>query len=167
MALKHWTNASVDDFAHKVASDFVYQIEQSLGDTKQSEFAAKLGVSPASVSQVLNKPGNIGLRKMVEYALRLGKKLAVVIYDDGDSLNERGPINSQVFAECWKRDGEPHDFFELDAGASTQTTYVLTPVSHVMNLAIKPHGKATNDAMQPLGIQTSAGTTGVNIAGVQ
>jgi transcriptional regulator with XRE-family HTH domain len=111
----HWTNDSIDDFLHKIASDFVLQIENyidSSGGT-QDALAKKLNVTPGRVSQVLNKPGNLSLRKIVEYARALNKKVAIVAYDDNDPENASGPINSQVFERCWQRAGRPSDFFAL------------------------------------------------------
>jgi hypothetical protein len=50
---------------------------------------------------------------VVEYARALGQKVAIVAYDDGDSRNENGPINSVIFAMCWQLEGKPSDLFEM------------------------------------------------------
>lgn len=113
--LTHWTNESVEAFTFRIAADFVAQLEMRMEaeGTKQQEFAERLGVSEGRVSQVLNNPGNMKLGSMVDYARALGLKISIVAYDDGDPGNHNGPINSQVFTECWERLGAPQDLFGL------------------------------------------------------
>jgi hypothetical protein len=112
---QHWTANGVDDFVFQIASDFALQLEKKLdgGPIKNKELAERLRVSASRVSQVLNTPGNFKLRSMAEYARALGMKVAVVAYDDGDPNNSKGPINSEVFHECWRRMGRPQDFYDL------------------------------------------------------
>jgi hypothetical protein len=124
--LKHWTEDSADDFLYKVAADFVRQIENYLDGKPQQELADRLNVTAGRVSQVLNNPGNLTLRKCVEYARAMGKKVAVVAYDDGDSTNTNGPVNAQVFERCWVNAGKPPDLFSLEAATQLQT-YLLVP----------------------------------------
>lgn len=50
---------------------------------------------------------------MAEYARALGMKVVVVAYDDNDPDNTRGPINPEIFQQCWKHMGSPADFYEL------------------------------------------------------
>ena len=112
----HWTDESIDDFVYSIASDFVLQLERKIeeGPVSQAEIAKRIGVSEGRVSQVLNDPGNLTLRNTVRYARALGMKVSLIAYDDGDSANVRGPINSEIFATCWTRQGAPKDFFELN-----------------------------------------------------
>lgn len=115
LTTQHWTEKSVEAFAHKVAADFTLQIERHLSNTgaKQRELAKQLGVTPARISQVLNNPGNMMLSKVVKYARVLGKKVALVVYDDNDPKNMNGPINAQVFEQCWQQKGKPTDLFDI------------------------------------------------------
>lgn len=108
---QHWTERSIDDFVHKIATDFVAQIETKMDADKMSrqELAGALRVSAGRVSQVLNNPGNLTMRKIVEYSRILGMKVAIVAYEDGDPHNQNGPINSEIFYECWKNSGQPND----------------------------------------------------------
>jgi transcriptional regulator with XRE-family HTH domain len=114
---KHWTESSVDDFVYRISSDFVLQLETKIekGDVSQKELACRLNVSDGRVSQVLNNPGNLTLKKVVEYARALGMKVAIVAYEDGDPENNKGPINSEIFNRCWKKVGSPEDFFALSS----------------------------------------------------
>jgi predicted XRE-type DNA-binding protein len=114
----HWTERSVDDFLYRIASDFVRQIERAMeeGETNQAKLAEALSVTEGRVSQVMNNPGNLTLRKVIEYARALGKKVSVVAYDDDDPQNLNGPINSEVFTLCWEKAGRPVDFFAFDEG---------------------------------------------------
>jgi transcriptional regulator with XRE-family HTH domain len=114
---KHWTETSLENFLHRIASDFVNQIEQAMdaAGTSQAQLAKALGVSESRVSQVLNNPGNLTLRKLIEYSRALKKKVAIVAYDDDDPHNQNGPVNSGVFAACWEQAGRPTDFFEMAA----------------------------------------------------
>lgn len=129
----HWTASNIKDFVYRVASDFALQIEKRM-DTEnisQRELAKRVELSEGRVSQVLNNPGNLTLRKMVEFARGLGMKLAVVAYDDADPENVNGPINSEIFQVCWERSGSPTDFFEVSE--ITQVTYntIVIPASNV------------------------------------
>lgn len=112
----HWTERSAEDYIHRLSSDFVGQIEDAMseGDINQASIAKTLDVSEGRVSQVLNNPGNITLKKMVEYARAVGRKLTIVAYDDGDHANTVGPIDPTVFSTCWERAGKPKDLFDLE-----------------------------------------------------
>lgn len=121
---KHWTSGTIDNFVFQIAADFTLQLERKLdtGPISNKELAERLEVTAGRVSQVLNNPGNFKLRSMTEYARALGMKVTVVAYDDNDPENVKGPINSEVFYECWKRQGKPRDFYDL------QNNIVLHPV---------------------------------------
>lgn len=112
---KHWTESGVDDYLYRIASDFARQIAQTIETTgtSQAKLAKELGVSEGRVSQVLNNPGNLTLRKMIEYARALRRKVSIVAYNDNDPDNQNGPINAEVFILCWERAGKPSDFFAL------------------------------------------------------
>src|SRR5450759_2614716 len=134
---KHWTERSIEDFLYRVGFDFVQQIEELMkpSGTSQTELAKKLGVTEGRVSQVLNNPGNLTLRKVIEYARALQKKVAIVVYDDGDPDNENGPINAEIFARCWDRSGKPADFFAMDdahSRAATIASVILTGNSYCL-----------------------------------
>src|SRR5258705_6111448 len=108
----HWTERNVEDFVHRISFDFITQVAKKLESSPMSraELANKLGVSKGRISQILNKPGNLTLRKAVAYARALGMKVAVVAYDDGDQGNEKGPISSEIFSICWNNQNQPRDF---------------------------------------------------------
>lgn len=111
----HWTDRSTKDFVYRISSDFILQIEKKMEEERvnQSNLAETLGVTDGRVSQVLRNPGNLTLRKMVEYARSLGMKISVVAYEDNDPENDNGPINSEIFNACWTKAGKPTDFFAL------------------------------------------------------
>ncbi len=117
----HWTARSTDDFLYRIATDFVGQIEQLMESegVTQHELARQLSVTDGRISQLLNNPGNLTLRKMVEYSRALGRKIAIVQYDDEDPDRIKGPVNSEIFAKCWERIGSPHDFFATRAPQRT------------------------------------------------
>jgi transcriptional regulator with XRE-family HTH domain len=121
----HWTNSSTEDFLYRIGFDYISQIQQAMeaDGVSQAKLAKALKLSEGRVSQVLNNPGNLTLRKIIEYARALGKKVAIVAYDDHDPENQSGPVNAQVFAKCWENAGSPADFFEMsDAHTATGTT---------------------------------------------
>ena len=120
--LTHWTEDSADDFLHSIGADFIRFIETTMGDSvTQSELARRLGVTEGRVSQVLNNPGNLTLKKIVEYARALRVKVSIVGYDDHDPGNLRGPIHSDIFTKCWERVGCPADFHALGTYQSAET----------------------------------------------
>jgi transcriptional regulator with XRE-family HTH domain len=115
MMTKHWTANSADGFAYRISSDFVLQLEKKMeGVLSQNDLAKRLGVSKGRVSQVLNNPGNLTLKKMVQYSRALGMKVAVLAYEDGDPTNQNGPVNAELFYRCWQKYGSPTDFFSLN-----------------------------------------------------
>jgi predicted XRE-type DNA-binding protein len=115
----HWTDRSTKDFVYRISSDFILQIEKKMEEERinQANLAETLGVTDGRVSQVLRNPGNLTLRKMVEYARSLGMKISVVAYEDNDPQNDNGPINSEIFNACWEKAGKPTDFFVLHESA--------------------------------------------------
>jgi predicted transcriptional regulator len=119
---RHWTERSSGSFIHRISFDFVTQLVKRMDETgmSQTELARNLNVTRSAVSQFLNKHGNIQLVNAVEYARGLGLKVALIAYDDGDPQNRKGPINSEIFEQCWKLQGSPVDYFEL-ATASLPT----------------------------------------------
>jgi len=129
--LTHWTANSTKDFVHRITSDFIGQLEMRIEERgiEKKQIAAKLNVSPGRVSQVLNNPGNLTIARTVEYTGALGMKVALIAYDDGDSENSRGPINAQVFTECWRRMGCPRDLFSLDTPLINAPIYWSKTVS--------------------------------------
>lgn len=117
MANKHWTERSIDDFLYHVVFDFVRQIEKIIedGGIDRVELAKALNITEGQLSRMINNPEDLTLTKIIELSRVLGKKVSVVVYDDGDAENKDGPINAEIFAECWKHVGKPTDFFELAA----------------------------------------------------
>lgn len=112
---KHWTERSTADFLYRIGLDFVSSLESAMKDAHvtQAELAKTLGVTEGRVSQVLNNPGNLTLKKIVEYARGVGRKVAIVTYDDGDPDNNNGPVDPEIFSRCWGHLNKPTDFFEL------------------------------------------------------
>ena len=142
----HWTS-STHGFVAKISADFVLQIAQELDriGKNHAEFAALLNVTEGAVSQKFNRPPNFKLDTAVDWVRPLGMKVALVAYYDGDPNNERGPINSEIFYECWKRAGCPVDFFDL-AGAPPK-------IDAVIDEAVN-----TGYRMEPLDVKYSAAT---------
>jgi transcriptional regulator with XRE-family HTH domain len=128
---QHWTERSTEDFVYRIASDFAAQIEQKMLEERlnQSALAEKLGVSDASVSQVLRNPSNFTLKKIAKYARSLGMKVAIVAYEDNDPQNQNGPVNSQVFNACWQRQGKPTDFFSLRGSPKLVHAFLIDYIS--------------------------------------
>lgn len=123
---KHWTSSTIENFVYQIAADFTLQLEKKLdvGPISNKELAERLKVTAGRVSQVLNSPSNFKLKSMAEYARALDMKISVVAYEDDDPENIKGPINSEVFYECWKRQGRPRDFYDLES------TIILQPIGY-------------------------------------
>lgn len=122
--VRHWTAESNDAFLHKISFDFIAQLEKKIAELgiTHGTLARKLGVSEGAVSHILNNPENLTLKTVIAYARVLGLKVSVVAYDDGDRNNERGPIDSELFAACWERAGKPADFWSLGDNLKFATT---------------------------------------------
>jgi len=117
----HWGNRDSDDFLYQIAFDFVAHLTDIMESDGigRAELAKKLGVSKGRVSQILNNPGNLTLKIVVEYARAIGYKVAIVTYDDSGTGND-GPVNPHIFTTCWEKLKRPTDFFQAEmAVAST------------------------------------------------
>jgi len=128
---RHWTSEDDTAFVHRIAFDFVTQLEKRMEamSLTQGGLAKKLGVSEGAVSQILNNPQNLTLKTIVAYARALGIKASIVAYDDNDPLNQRGPVNSAIFSTCWENAGKPSDFWSLNDNlrvVSTANVYSVT-----------------------------------------
>lgn len=112
----HWTQYSMADFIHSISSNFVAQIETKIEveGISQNEIASRMNKTSGRVSQVLNNPGNLSIRVMVELARSLGMKVSIIAYDDKDPNNDRGPINPDVFVKSWEKLNCPIDLFEVE-----------------------------------------------------
>ena len=131
--LMHWTSKGTNQLVYRISSDFVAQLQGKLEITgiTNSELAKRIGVTIGRVSQVLNDPGNLTLKGTVKFARALGMKVAVVAYDDGDAMNNKGPINPEIFHACWQKAGAPRDFFELaNSGGVIQQVGIGSPPVH-------------------------------------
>ena len=120
---RHWTNENSKDFMFAVAMDFLTELDRVMDEQgiSQRDLAKRLGISEGRVSQVVNNPGNLTLRSVVEWARALEMKVALVAYDDGDRNNDRGPVFSGVFHECWKALGKPIDGWSLEDAIGTSS----------------------------------------------
>ena len=130
----HWTNDSTRAFLYRIAFDFVTQLEHLMDadGVTPTELAKRLGITKGRVSQIMNNPGNLTLKTIVEWARALDVKVAVVAYNDGDPDNENGPVNPQIFATCWERAGQPTDFFSAGMIAVTTTGVEIGRYGHPM-----------------------------------
>lgn len=154
----HWTEKSIDDFVHRISFDFITQLIKRLESSPLSrgELANKLGVSKGRISQILNNPGNLTLRKAVEYARALGMKVSVMAYDDGDPDNVKGPISSEIFNICWENQSQPRDF-ETALNSAALSDTVLTDESVYVprkGFCIVRKGFAATGRMKPATMKT-------------
>ena len=118
----------------------------------KTSLAKKLGVTTGRISQVLNDPGNLRLKTMIKYARALGLKISIVTYDDNDPNNLKGPVDAEIFEQCWLRAGKPLDFFAPNAA----TTPALRPLVFV---AQRPRTAIASDYAEIIaGIVGTAGT---------
>jgi hypothetical protein len=122
---KHWTVGSIEDFAFRIASDFLAQVETKIeaGEVTRAELAHRLSRTPGRVSQLLNNPGNLTLTSAVRLVRAAGMKVALVAYEDNDPQNNNGPVNSEIFSLCWQHMGAPKTFFEYASTAAPGGPY--------------------------------------------
>lgn len=123
---KHWTARNIEDFRFRITADFIAQLEDKMESIPLSpkELADKLGITKGRVSQIFNDPGNISLKKIIEYSKALNMKVALMAYEDNDPENTKGPINSEIFRICWEKCGKPRDFWALNETYNGTTTEV-------------------------------------------
>lgn len=147
----HWTNRSLEDYQSRIAFDFVSQLEDRLESLhlKKTELAQRLGVTLPAVSQKLNNPDNLELKTIIAYSRALGLKVAVVPYDDDDPDNNNGPVNSEIFSECWKRQGRPTSFFDLNdhpVAIASKPTLAVYCETRTNLLTFRPRATGTDAA---------------------
>ena len=133
---EHWTQRSIKDYIFKIGADFIAQLEEKmeLEGISQDLLANALKVSKSRVSQVLNKPGNITLQNVIQYAGAVGMKVSIVAYDDDDPKNAKGPINSEIFKICWEKFGKPSDFWAFQESFTTiQQDTTSDKLNNVLN----------------------------------
>jgi hypothetical protein len=113
---RHWTAESTANFTHRIASDFLAQLEIKLekGEISRGDLAKRLHRTPGRVSQLFTA-SNMNLESAVRLARAMDMKVALIAYEDEDPENNNGPINSEIFHACWKHLGSPANFFELSA----------------------------------------------------
>lgn len=128
---RNWTAESAEAFAHKLAFDFIAQLERLIEAkrTSKTKLAKKLGVSQSAISHVFNNPQNLTLKTIAKYSQALGAKAAIVSYDDGDLENENGLVNSQVFAACWINAGKPRDIWSIEDIRTATTQQIFVSIS--------------------------------------
>lgn len=141
---KHWTENGADDYLFRISADFMRFIEDAMDteEINQAILADRLGVSEGRVSQVVNNPGNLTLRNVVQYARAVNRKVSLVGYDDGDRDNRNGPVQPEIFADCWERLGKPTDFFALPANADNRLVYYYS--GRLLRLQVRAEPRADN-----------------------
>lgn len=113
---KHWTEQSLESFRYRIAFDFTRQVEDymEMKGISQSALAERLNKTESRVSQVINSPGNFKLDTIVGWSRALGLKASIILYDDDDPENVKGPVDSDVFRLCWDMAGKPANHIALD-----------------------------------------------------
>lgn len=138
--MSHWTQGGVGDFVYSISLDFFTQLEDRIQGSKlqQKELAERLEVTPSAVSQMLSSPpGKPELETLVKYALAVGSKVSVVLYDDDDPNNERGPVYSGIFEKSWEALNKPRDLEAISAlvnAESEVTCFSLEPIPETFTL---------------------------------
>jgi transcriptional regulator with XRE-family HTH domain len=119
----NWGNRDNKGFLYQIAFDFVAQLEDVMEaeGIDRAKLAQILGVTKGRVSQILNHPGNLTLKNIVQYASALKLKVTIVAYKDRDVVHSTGPIHPQVFVACWKKTGQPTDVSSANATVVTNT----------------------------------------------
>ncbi len=138
--MSNWTQGNVGDFVYSISLDFFTQLEDRIQESKlqQKELAERLEITPSAVSQMLSSPpGKPELETLVKYALAVGSKVSVVLYDDDDPNNERGPVYSGIFEKSWETLNKPRDLEEVSAlfeAKNGVTGFTLEPIPETFTL---------------------------------
>lgn len=92
---KHWTSKSIEDYIFRIKADAITQIEDI-------------------TSTNIEYPEKYSLEDIIKLTIQNKLKISLVVYDDNDSENKRGPIISDIFRICWEKCGKPKDFWKLN-----------------------------------------------------
>lgn len=153
--MNHWTQDSVSDFVYSISLDFFTQLEDRIQESgmQRKEVADKLSVTPSAVSQMLNSPPEKPeLETLVKYARGLGLKVSVVLYNDDDPNNERGPVYSGIFEKSWEALKHPRDLEAVNEAMS----HMLLP--RFDWLSTPHHGHDVGNLGQPVRGVNHSGT---------
>ncbi|MEO6050164.1 MAG: helix-turn-helix transcriptional regulator [Pyrinomonadaceae bacterium] len=151
----HWTETNLDDYKSRITFDFLDQLTgfMEAGPVNQKGLAIKLGIGESAVSQIFNNPNNLTLKTIIKYARALGLKVSLLAYDDNDPDNTRGPIGSDVFNECWVRQGKPSDAFDLKASTSFTdqfpARFAFPTAISATNVFVGNFGVTNNEVLTP------------------
>jgi transcriptional regulator with XRE-family HTH domain len=110
----NWPN-DVEAAKHHVSFDFILSLQvrmQEKGITVK-DLADKVGLTEARVNQFFKSPRKMTLETMNDWALAVGLKLSVVVYDDGDLKHI--PVFGETFNHLWITHGKPYSFNECEA----------------------------------------------------
>lgn len=134
---QHWTEKDPKAYQLSMGLDFVDQLNLPLDDNgwSQAEFASKVGVSKSRMSQIFNNPDNLTLKTMVKCARAANMRLSIVVYEKSDELHYQGPINGDIFRQCWERLGKPQDQFELQE-IFTKKRHTATSVGSKLSVVV-------------------------------
>jgi len=158
---QHWTESDERAYAHRIAADFIAQIEKRMDSIPitQSQLARRLKVTEGAISKVLGNPQNLTLRTIVRYSRALGIKTGIVTYDDDDGRNVNGPIVPEVFVACWERAGKPRDIWDLEDIHSQQaaTTRNIFIQGVRCGTLLAASNNASNSWREPIGVAASVG----------
>jgi transcriptional regulator with XRE-family HTH domain len=119
--MSHWTQGGVSDFVYNISLDFFTQLEDRIHESElqKKEIAERLSISASAVSQMLNNPPEKPeLETLVKYARAVGAKVSVVLYNDDDPTNERGPVYSGIFEKSWQALDKPRDLEAIKEATS-------------------------------------------------
>jgi hypothetical protein len=108
---RHWTSC-IADFQYWLAFDFIAQLEKRLDELHltSAQFAKMVGSSEKEISRVFSNPGKLNLHYIVQWTRAIGMKVSIVVYNDNDPKNKKGPIFADIFSTCWERQGKPNSF---------------------------------------------------------
>lgn len=105
---KHWTSRDNDSFKFAVLADFIDQVKDKLEKDGISiaTFFKKLH-DPHYIALNFDNPDGLSVLNMADIIQALNLKMTILVYDDGDTENKTGPVNSEMFKTCWDLQGKP------------------------------------------------------------
>ena len=113
--MSHWTEEGPTAFVHALVTSYVRDLNALLSSIEMGtkELGERSGLGKQAAQSTLENVLRWTTEKMVFWARTAGLKVSIVVYDDGDPDNEKGPVDSRCFYACWKKCGSPRTVKEL------------------------------------------------------
>lgn len=109
MVEQHWTAEDPEAFMYRIKSDVMAQIEEKAMEQFSSpeEFFKRAGIDQDKDYDEFT------LEDLIRLASVVGLTISILAYENSE-VKTKGPVFSGLFETCWKKQGCPTTYFDLE-----------------------------------------------------